>query len=413
MKHVLLMVGLMLLAGCSKPESKPDGNGAAGNPPANEQAAEPRPEPRPEPEPQPEPKATLGELESADSADQVRAIELIEKVTGLKFKQPIPVYNYTPEELVEELKGWGDDGFTPENILGFYKPSTKCLYMVPDAAGEKRQFGLRIHEATHGLQDQHYDLAALHGKPTTTDQQMALIALIEGEASQVMIDALIDEQPQVAYMTMYGVLDVLKLPPNPKKPLSDERLRKIFLYSDGARFVKKLADGSSYAAVDAAFKDLPLTSEQILHVEKYSGKREAADKIELDLEAVSAALPEGWKLGEPDTAGEIGTIVELALNGDPATAGDAAEGWGGDVMLSATKGDQKLALWVTTWDTPEDAKQFWEALLGLKDLSQAEWDEPGAPRNVIVVRGNGKASPAELAAIIDALAKAKITYHDE
>ncbi|MCB9895805.1 MAG: hypothetical protein H6839_15265 [Planctomycetes bacterium] len=410
MKRLLPALLLLFAAGCSKPQPHQN-NQPACNPPGqtSNEANEPVPE---TPEPEPGPK-TLGVLEAADSPDQVRAVELIEKVTGLKFTQAIPVYNYTPEELAEELRGWGDDGFTPENILGFYKPSTKCLYMVPDAAGEKRQFGLRIHEATHGLQDQHYDLAVLHGKPTTTDQEMALIALIEGEASQVMIDALIDEQPQVAYMTMYGVLDVLKLPSNPKKPLTEERLRKIFLYSDGARFVKKLADADSYAAVDAAFKDLPLTSEQILHFEKYSGQREAGDTIELDLTAVQAALPEGWKLGEADTAGEIGTIVELALHGDPATAGEAAEGWGGDVMLTATKGDQKLSLWVTTWDTPEDAKQFWEALLDLKDLSQAEWDEPGAPRKVIAVRGDGDASPTELAAIIDALAEAKVTYHDE
>ena len=406
MKYVMV-VALLLLVGCSKPQPASENN------PSPAQTNKAQRDPEPEPEKEPEEKPTPGQLEPEDSPDQVRARELVETITGLKFKKPVPVYTFTPEELEAEVRGWGDEGFTPDNILGFYKPSTKSLYMVPDAAGEKRQFGLRIHETVHALQDQHYDLAKLHGKPNNGDADMALTALIEGEANQVMIDALIEEQPHVQFITKYGVCDMLKLPANPDKPLTRARLMKIFAYSDGARFVQALKDVDGYATVDSAFKEVPETSEQILHPAKFIGTREPADSITPDINALKAALPEGWTLGEQDTLGELGILIELALNGQREKATAAAEGWGGDVQLTVSKGDHQIQLWVTTWDSKEDAEQFWNAVQDLPDVQQCFWDEPGKARTVIVARSATQQPEQLLGDLTTVLGKSVVVYHDQ
>ncbi|MEZ5992132.1 MAG: hypothetical protein R3E76_07245 [Planctomycetota bacterium] len=408
MKHLLIIAAAVcLLAGCTKPETtnEPKVNGP-------DEQSEPQPESEPEAESEAPGDVTLGELEPADSPDQVRAIELIEQVTAMRFKQKIPVYLYTPDELKQEIEGWGDDGFSPENILGFYKPSTKCLYMVPDAAGEKRQFGLRIHEATHGLQDQLYDLAALHKKPKTSDQHLALTALIEGEAVQVMIDALVDEQPHVAFMTKYGVGDMLGLPANPDNPLTWSRLQRVFFYSDGARFVQKLKEVDGYKAVDKAFGDLPVSSEQILHSEKYIAERDLPDEIGLDLVGIADALPEGWELGEQDTWGEMGTIVEFVDAGLVEKALAASDGWGGDVVLTASKGEAKVSIWVSTWDTAKDAGEFDEAVKLLPDvLLSQKFDE--RPQQIVIRGEPGLFSKDQLKWLLDATRQNKIVYDPE
>ncbi|MCZ7607983.1 MAG: hypothetical protein M5U25_18375 [Planctomycetota bacterium] len=296
MKRLLILFALGLLAACSNPDTRPD-NQPACNPPENPPANQPEPEPEPEPEPAP----TRGKLEDPKAPEQTRALDLIEKVTGMKFKVRPPVYVYTPEELAEEIKSWGDGGFTPENILGFYKFDTKAFYLVPEAAGNKRAFGLRIHEATHALQDQYYDLTKLHAVPTTTDGDYALLALIEGQAVQVMIDALIDEQPHVAFISKARA---------PEGSTDPNAYRSVYVYAQGTAFVQALKEVAGYKAVDAAFKDLPVSSEQVLHPEKYTGeKRELPDRIEPDLEALKAALPEGVCAGQ---AGQPGRVRDAA-----------------------------------------------------------------------------------------------------
>ncbi|MCG3185094.1 MAG: hypothetical protein ICCCNLDF_03276 [Planctomycetes bacterium] len=403
MKRLLILLAICLMTACSKPATQPD-NQPACNPPENQPAEQPEPQPQPQPEPEPEPTTTRGKLEDPDAPEQTRALALIEQVTGMKFKVRPPVYVYTPEELAEEVKSWGGS-FVPDNILGFYKFDTKAFYLVPEAAGNKRAFGLRIHEATHALQDQYYDLPKLHAVPTTTDGDYALLALIEGEAVQVMIDALIEEQPHVAFISKARA---------PEGSTDAGAYRSVYVYAQGTAFVQALKEVDGYKAVDAAFKDLPVSSEQVLHPEKYTGeKREMPDRIEPDLAALKAALPEGYELGKPDTLGEFETrLVFVQQEATVADSEKIAAGWGGDWMIEATKGEQKLSLWITTWDTAEDAKEFWTALLDLPDLRQAQWDENSDPRKVIVVRGSEGHSAEEVAALIDALGQAKVSWHD-
>jgi len=399
MKRLLILFAVSLLAACSNPDTRPD-NQPACNPPENPPANQPEPEPEPEPEPAP----TRGKLEDPKAPEQTRALDLIEKVTGMKFKVRPPVYVYTPEELAEEIKSWGDDGFTPENILGFYKFDTKAFYLVPEAAGNKRAFGLRIHEATHALQDQYYDLPKLHAVPTTTDGDYALLALIEGQAVQVMIDALIDEQPHVAFISKARA---------PEGSTDAGAYRSVYVYAQGTAFVQALKEVDGYKAVDAAFKDLPVSSEQVLHPEKYTGeKRELPDRIEPDLEALKAALPEGYVLGKPDTLGEFETrLVFVQQAATVAESEKIAAGWGGDWMIEASKGEQKLSLWFTTWDTEADGEEFMDALKHLPDLRA--WTRIEADKRAIyVLRGSPEVDEATLEAVIAAMQKAKISYHD-
>lgn len=393
MNRIALVLLLGVVVGCSTTEES--------NAPVNENAPQvEQPATEPQPEPEPEPAARLGKLEDPDAPEQKRAIESIEAITGLKFKKRVPVYVYTPEELEQEVKGWGD-GFVPDNILGFYKWSTKAFYLVPEAAGNKRAYGLRIHEAVHALQDQHYDLAKLHAIPETTDADWALLALIEGEAVQVMVDALIETQPHVAFISKARA---------PEGSTDPGAYRNVYVYAHGTQFVEALKQVDGYKAVDAAFKDLPVSTEQILHPEKYTaGKREMPDAISLDMGALKGALP-GWTLGKPDRLGEFEMRMFFVQQEETVLqAEEIAAGWGGDVQIIATREDEQITVWVTSWDTDEDADEFLTALRHVPRLRSLQRREDN--RRVVSLVLDGELTEAELEGVQQALLRAEIRFH--
>ncbi|CAG0986411.1 hypothetical protein PLCT2_02217 [Planctomycetaceae bacterium] len=367
MRHALLAALLLSIAACSGPKRSSVAEIERGSQPvpvkkdaAPQPEKEPAPEKQPEPEKKPEVKpATVkrGKLEDPAEPEQKRALDIIERVTGLKFKTPMPVYIYTPEDLAEEMKDWGD-GYVPENVMGFYRPDTKTFYLVPKVAGNARSFGLRVHEATHALQDQHFDLIKLHESVKTSDANDALTALIEGHAVQVMIDGLSDLSPHVAKIAE------VREPTDKHNP---NAWSTVFYYAMGAKFVQHLIkNAEGYPGVHKAFARVPASSEQILHPEKYLGELDLPHKITPDFDAIKTELPQGWKVKDVDTLGEWQTRLWIMTSETAyGSAEDAAAGWGGDLEITLVRDDKPeawLKLWITSWDSEAEADEMSEAL---------------------------------------------------
>ncbi len=405
MKRALLAASLLLIAACSGPKrtSVADMQGTPNSNPEETVQPEKKPEPEkaPQPEKTPDKHANVkrGKLESPDEPEQKRALEIIERVRGMKFKQAIPVYIYTPEDLAEEMKDWGD-GYVPENVMGFYRPDTKTFYLVPKVAGNNRSFGLRVHEATHALQDQLYDLTKLHETAKTSDAQDALTALIEGDAVQVMIDGLSDLSPHVAKIAE------VREPTDKHNP---NAWSTVFYYAMGAKFIQFLKkSGEGYAEVHKAFSRVPVSSEQILHPEKYLGELDLPHKITPDLDAIKAELPEGWTLKGTDTLGEWQTRLWL-MSKVPTydAAQDAAAGWGGDLEITYTREDKSeswLKLQITSWDSVAEADEFVEALERLG--SDCFFTQDG--EKVFLILSSGETKSQENNKLARAMAKAKV-----
>src|SRR5262245_21381544 len=135
MKRALIAASILLIAACSGPSRTDTAEGNAPSRSQNRSNAEHKPPENRPPEGVPEPvrepakpaHVKRGKLEDPNEPETKRALEIIERVTGMKFKQPIPVYIYTPEDLEAEMKEWGD-GYVPENVLGFYRPDSKTFY---------------------------------------------------------------------------------------------------------------------------------------------------------------------------------------------------------------------------------------------------------------------------------------------
>ena len=247
-------------------------------------------------------------------------------------------------------------------VAGLYDPTDKHLYVVAKngtlGPAEKVTFS---HEFTHALQDQNFDLGTLkldevgHG-----DQSLARLSLVEGDATVEMSiwqtqHLTAAEQAQIlAQSTGDPSLGQLLAKP----PILRESL--LFPYIQGLTFVGGLVRaGSAWSAVNAAYKNPPASTEQILHPEKYTAHEQP---IAVQLPAgLAGRLGAGWSSALEDTFGEFQFQVWLAQNTDiGASAADAAAaGWGGDrIAVLDGPSDAWGVILRTQWDTAKDASEF-------------------------------------------------------
>jgi len=253
-------------------------------------------------------------------------------------------------------------------VAGFYDTDTRVMNVIPmigDSPGDSLSISEQIifvHEYDHALQDQHFSLDALEDPAVTAipDRALALTALVEGDASavmQVFAQEVMTRNPLAALSLLAeGALsNTLVMPPGTPEVLTRELL---FPYEQGMEFVVALAADGGWEAVNAAYQNPPVTTEQVIHPEKYIAGEGALSRPEWD--AVSA--PAGWTTLWDVPLGEYYLREHLRTLLTPSEAAAAAAGWGGD-RFQLFEGPDGARLWLLTlaWDTPEDAAEFAEA----------------------------------------------------
>lgn len=247
-----------------------------------------------------------------------------------------------------------------EQIAGFYDPKANELFVI---AGDGELSALDevtyAHEVTHALQDQAYDLEAIRAPYEEDDDALlAITALVEGDAVSVQLDYLLGHPALLARYTVeatqLGAMPQLDSAP----PVIREAL--LFPYTAGQAFVAALKAEGGYAAVDAAYADLPVTTEQILHPEKYTGERD--EPAAVDLPDLQPTLGDGWEQIDANDFGEFQIRIMLEGELPTGTAEDAAAGWDGDQYAFYTKGDEEVLAWQSVWDSEADATELATAL---------------------------------------------------
>ncbi|HEX8749104.1 MAG TPA: hypothetical protein VF717_18150 [Pyrinomonadaceae bacterium] len=249
--------------------------------------------------------------------------------------------------------------FAAVSAAATYSPLDKQVLLVDKTADRY----LLAHEFTHALQDQHFDLMKLLVvRPYDLDRMEALFAVIEGDAMNV--------QRRLEEGDAYGRKSLEEITRQERErfqvyrkeagqlfpPLLIETFS--FRYRDGARFVEEARRKDGERGVNELYSRTPLSSEQILHPEKYF-QNERPRQVGLD---EAAFVSSGWRLVTSTPLGEIGArgILMAGINEREATR--AAAGWGGDrAFLFEREGALPLFVWKTTWDSGRDAEEFFRS----------------------------------------------------
>jgi hypothetical protein len=318
-----------------------------------------------------------------------RTMARVELLRGLEFESSVPVEAVSREQyrndsgndavegdlwndqVWEALLLVGEDRSITEvfdelyggAVLGYYSPSEDRIVVVSDAPNPAIDRATLAHELVHALQDQHF---GLEGVPPTQDAQLAENGLVEGDAR--LVEAMYESRCGAEWECVptppagggggggfdFGVYLTVYTP-----------------YSEGPTFVQTLRERGGWEAVNAAYANPPVSTEQVLHPERYPDER-----------PVNVSVPdrsdETWSRFDHDpvgdTVGEASIFVMLLdnraidrqqLREDTGAyspynyTSDASEGWAGDTVVPYRgDGGEFGYVWATEWDTPEDARQF-------------------------------------------------------
>jgi hypothetical protein len=274
-----------------------------------------------------------------------------------------------------------------EGVIGLYDPEEESFYLVR----EGRKFGpaderTYVHEFVHALQQQHFDFqSAFEELKGNSDASSALRALVEGDAilaEQIYVFENMDESERAASFAQpsSALIEVFTSAPRVIQRAF------FFPYQEGLLFTITLYRTGGWSAVTQAFEDVPRSTEQILHPEKYDA-RDEPEVVELpDLVKV---LGDDWTQVAHNTMGEFFLLTYLETGYPRAKASTAAEGWGGDtyVLLKGPQ-DESLLLLSISWDTPEDAREFFDTFLEFTEVrtgSQWESKGDGATANIMML----------------------------
>jgi hypothetical protein len=253
-----------------------------------------------------------------------------------------------------------------ENIAGFYDNETKEMVVVQGS-----QFGglerlTYAHEYTHALQDQNYDIRDGLGYNEETcegdsERCAALTALLEGDASLSEMNWFLN------YATTQDRTDIFTFSDSFESPTLDSAPAFIaedflFPYEEGYNFVQYIYDQGGWQAVDQVYTNPPISTEQILHPERYPQDH----PVPVDLPGLEPALGDGWEVLDQGVMGEwyIYLILAQGLDEkarlDEKEAAQSAEGWGGDAYQVYYNQEQDTTVMVlqTRWETNQDAQEF-------------------------------------------------------
>ncbi|MCH8194878.1 MAG: hypothetical protein IIB12_02280 [Chloroflexi bacterium] len=260
-------------------------------------------------------------------------------------------------------------------VLGFFESHTGELFIV----GESGDFSLLdeftyAHEYVHALQHARFDLSALHeAREDDSEAGAALRAVVEGGATLVQTQY---AQEHMNIRRLLSEIDDLGVTGEDDRFPFVLQESLVFPYENGREFVRYLLDDGGWPAVDAAYESLPVTTEQILHPEKYLAGEAALD---VSMPDIAAALGDGWTELDADVMGELTIRILLDAFLSRRDADRASAGWGGDRLLFLEgPAGQELLVILARWDSEKDAEQFFDAYVKLLERRDADVDERSA-----------------------------------
>ncbi|HET7721105.1 MAG TPA: hypothetical protein VFK43_14150 [Acidimicrobiales bacterium] len=244
----------------------------------------------------------------------------------------------------------------PDTVAGFYDTETKELVVRgTQLTPFVRQ--VLVHELTHALDDQYFDL-----DPALVDDEaaMAFEALVEGDAV-VVEGRYLASLPEAERRAAAAEEDATFGDAGRRIPGIVAELGA-FPYRDGPRLVAALLAAGGPGRLDAAFRSPPVSSAEVLHPERFlDGPGRAT---------VPPVRAEG-RVIDHGVLGEV--ILRLVLAGSLPRdrAAVAAAGWAGDSYVAWSAGGRTCLRATVVMD---NAAEVAELVAGLRQWAGATVD---------------------------------------
>ncbi len=276
------------------------------------------------------------------AAEVAEAVPMIEKAVGLKFKTPPKVETRSKEQVRDFV------------IKQFTDSLAKVLYVVDGAPKDMASMTIN-HELVHALQDQYISLDSVQKIRDDNDRLSAAQSVFEGQAVYEQISIMLGGSniainlpggwDRIREMIRENQASMPIFAAAPK--VIQETL--IFPYLSGAEFYRNYKERKSGSII---YKDMPVSTEQIIHPAAFFGTRDNPTRVTL------GTLANATKVYENDL-GEFETRLFLyqQLN-DQNEAVRGASGWDGDRYAVVNTPQGQGIVWLTVWDSPVEGGEF-------------------------------------------------------
>jgi hypothetical protein len=312
----------------------------------------------------------MGELEQIRGFD-FSANVVAEPVTQQDIAEGYREYieTYYPEEFYARRSlAWQAIGVIPQGtnireelleygstqVIGYYDTVTGELVFLGQEDPTPLERVTLAHELTHAIDDQRFGLEKVDvlGAECREEELQATLGLVEGNATFFMLRwaqtvLTVEEQIELS-----AEAAAQQPPPSDIPPFIDAMQQ--WPYTAGLRFITALEVDGGLEAVDAAFLDMPVSSEQILHPERYPNDVPTP----VDVPDLASELGAGWEDLDVQPVGEIWLDVALGLRLDGLDASEASAGWDGGIYRAWSDGDRVAIALATMWDSERDAEEF-------------------------------------------------------
>jgi hypothetical protein len=333
----------------------------------------------------------------AHAASLDAEMKTVERLRGLTFEHPVVERTLTRAELPKVLRAQMEKSlpYSPEDyafilltlqlvdggttdlvgsmldlyqsqVLAFYDPLTHTYFAIDQlpaaAAGILDSDVLResvaIHELTHALQDQRFQAGARdQALQSDTDGSLALHSLMEGEATLVMLDYVLDSAGQ-KLDEVFANPEVLSLLTSslsnadqtidPSTPRYFAESLK-FPYAEGLKLVIEGYRRGGWKMIDRMDENPPRSTREVLHPAEYFARLGVGG---------AAGAPFDDKSPLPGTL----TVEHLGEFHWRFLVGEAGAGWVDDrVIVAQNVQCDPTVLVETRWENADRAKTFRDA----------------------------------------------------
>ncbi len=309
--------------------------------------------------------------------EEIHADELALKMFGL-----------VPQDF--DLKKSTIDLLT-EQAAAFYDYDQKKLFLLAGSPLDSETTTL-AHELSHALADQHFDLEHfMEDTPSNDDENLAHTAVVEGQASWLMIayDLKQAGKPPVPTKEMLQSVgdsseqSMTDYPVLKASPLYIQQ-SLLFPYSEGTLFFDAVFRKLGQPAFSTVFTDAPVDSAQIIHPDRYFGhiKPTKPDLPKVTLKNSTGEITEG-------SVGEFDHEILLRQYAGAAAATEIAPHLRGGQfkIVAAGKSHTPVLEYVSQWDSEHDATAFFAAY---EKVLKTKWKRcDPAVDNATVFAGTG------------------------
>jgi hypothetical protein len=314
-----------------------------------------------------------------------RVQQEVQAVRGLRYLHPVAVNAVMHQQLVEGIdqsfdhsypadlyarrgRAWQTIGVIPKDVdlrdalhrylttqvVGYYDPTTGQLVFVGSSKPSPLERLALAHELTHAVDDQHFNLRRLNGIENRCQDErvMAALGAIEGSAQFFMF------RVGQRFFSIGNSLSILfqgNAPPAGVPAFLQDIL--LWPYLDGVRFIASLETRGGLAEVNGAIRNLPVSTEQVIHPDRYSG--DVPTPVEVP--DLGPKLGRDWRDLDVMDVGEAWLDAMLRPSTTPIVTiatRDPAAGWDGGQYRAWSDGSRVAVVLETVWDSPGEARSF-------------------------------------------------------